>query len=147
MAATQMPTDKLKVSSYFDPELKRRADRLASNRGLSFSAFIISLVERECDQAEQSREILAYEGDLISVGDSGSANLLDMAITHWLKEGGDIPSTAASDVEERDGADWVVLRNVNGVLAVYLVVDDEYLQPIEDPADYPQSLIDGMEEG
>ena len=147
MTAIQMGTDKLKVSAYFDAELKKRCDRLASTRGLSFSAFIISLAERECDEAERSREILAYDGDLISVGESEPASLLDMAITHHLKTGGDIPSTVASDVEEMDGETWVVLRNVNGVLSVYLVVDEEYLQWIEGSADYPQSLINEIEEG
>lgn len=55
-----LATDKKKISSYLDPDLKESADRLAKNRGMSLSTLVAFLLSKEVREARQSGEL---EGD------------------------------------------------------------------------------------
>jgi hypothetical protein len=51
--------------------------------------------------------------------------MLRRAMAAWFRTGGsDQPGRDASTIEEAGGKDYVVLRNVNGVMAVYRIRND-----------------------
>lgn len=55
-----LATDKKKISSYLDSDLKESADKLAKNRGMSLSTLVAFLLSKEVREARQSGEL---EGD------------------------------------------------------------------------------------
>ena len=50
-------TDKKKISSYLDEELKTEAEALAKSRQMSLSTFVAYLLAREVRAAKESGEI------------------------------------------------------------------------------------------
>src|SRR4029077_11243262 len=62
-------------------------------------------------------------------------DLVKRAFAAWFRSGGtDQPSSAAGGIEEHNGKEYVVLRNVRGVMKVYRVRPDGMLKPIHPPA-------------
>lgn len=57
-----------------------------------------------------------------------STDLVRRAFAAWFRSGGTDQPANHSDVTEHNGHDYVVLRNVNGILAVYRVRNDGMLK-------------------
>jgi len=69
--------------------------------------------------AAKKKAELKYEPD----------EMLRRAMAAWFRAGGsDQPGRDASTIEKAGGKDYVVLRNVNGVLAVYRIRNDGMLK-------------------
>jgi hypothetical protein len=64
---------------------------------------------------------------------STDGDLTRRAFAAWFRTGGTDQPDAGSGVVEHQGRRYVVLRNVNGVLAVYRVRHDEVLRRMRRP--------------
>jgi len=61
--------------------------------------------------------------------DYDSEEMMRRAMAAWFRAGGtDQPGRDASTIEDAGGKDYVVLRNVNGVMAVYRIRNDGMLK-------------------
>jgi hypothetical protein len=54
-------------------------------------------------------------------GTQPSGDLVERAIAAYFRTGGRAQPSNASDIETYDDQEYVVLRNINGVLAVYVI--------------------------
>jgi len=59
-------------------------------------------------------------------------DMVKRAMAAWFRSGGtDQPGTSDSDVREHAGKEYVVLGNVNGILAVYRIKNDGFLKHLK----------------
>ena len=58
--------------------------------------------------------------------------LITKAIKLFSQKSNIQPSANDSTIENEGGKDYVVLRNVNGVIAVYLITGEDYLKQLKD---------------
>ncbi len=62
--------------------------------------------------------------------------LIKHAIELFLHKSNVLPSATDSYIRNEGGKDYVVLRNVNGVQAVYSITDNDYLRPLKNIPDW-----------
>ena len=65
-----------------------------------------------------------------------SDQIIHHAIKLFLQKSNIQPSASESYIITEGGKDYVVLRNVNGVLAVYSISDNDYLRPLKNIPDW-----------
>jgi hypothetical protein len=61
---------------------------------------------------------------------------INLSIKLFLRKSNQQPSASESYIRTEGGKDYVVLRNVNGVLAVYSITDNDYLRPLKNIPDW-----------
>jgi hypothetical protein len=62
--------------------------------------------------------------------------LINHSIKLFLRKSNQQPSASESYIRTEGGKDYVVLKNANGVLAVYSISDDDYLKQLKNIPDW-----------
>lgn len=62
------------------------------------------------------------------------------AIKLFTEKQNDQPSQNDSFIVTKDRKDYVILRNINGMLAVYSITGDDYLRPLKKIPDWVDKI-------